>query len=180
MDNKIYLYDDEYWTLEELYDMYKKLDLEQKKPFRDSLAHFGLAEILKKCNYDNRIIDLILELARIEAAKINLYGSDCGRVLLSLGKAYKKELRKLINLTGKLANDDDIRMNIFGNGEWLLKHLVNLTIGSSFEMDNYEDLYVIDYNQFSEDDCLAIANNFICYMRGEELVYYDKSKHLCK
>lgn len=180
MENKDYFYDDNYYSLEEISTIYRKLAIKQRKLFRDSLAHFTLLEILKKCNYDERIIKSIKELAKIEASRIKLYGSDCGRVLLALEGQYKRELRKLINLTGKLITIDDSRINKFKNGEWLLNNLVCFTIGSSFEKDIVEDLFLIKSNLLEEDECQAIADNFIRDMKGEEIIFYQSHKSFRK
>lgn len=173
MENK-YFYDDKYYSLEEINDMYQKLHEEQKKPFRDTLAHFTLAGILVNCNYDERYVDSILELAHLEAAIIDLYGADCGNIALALRGQYKKHLRRLINLTGKY---DDSKMNIFKNGEWLLSNLVCLTVGSSFEKEIVGDLFLIDCDAFSNDECQAISDNFVRNMRGEEIIFYNGPRH---
>lgn len=173
MENK-YFYDDRYYTLEEIVEMYQKLHEGQKKPFRDCLAHFTLLEILKKSDYDEDFINILSDIVELEAAKIKLYGSDCGRPLLFYEGQYKRNLRKLINLTGKLANIEDSRMNKFNNGEWLLNNLVCLTIGSSFEKDIVGDLVLINCDSLSEDECLAIADNFVRDMKDEKIVFYNR------
>ena len=174
MEENFYFYHTEYYTSDELYEKYKRLPSEQRKRFRDTLAHFSLVEIMKKCDYDERIIDCILDLADTEVSRIRLYGSDCGVVSLALEKSYKTDLRRLLNLTGKLSKADDSRMNTFKNGEWLLNNLVCLTIGSSFEKEIIGDLFIIDYNSLSEDECLAISDNFVRCMKEEEIVFYKK------
>lgn len=179
MEEKYYFYDYKYWSLEEISTMYKRLSFDKKKLFRDSLAHYTLAEILKKCNYNRSIIHTVCEIAGEEVDRINLIGTDCGRPLLGYDRRFKSKIRKLINLTGKLVNkDDDSRMNRFINGEWFLNNLVCLTIGSSFEKNIIDDLILIDYNSIGEEECLAIADNFIRDMRNEEIVFYGKSRHL--
>ena len=181
MENKVYFYYGEYLTLKEIYEKYKKLEKEQQKPFRDCLAHFSLLEILKKCNYDERYIDIINDLAETEAAIINMYGSDCGTPILALRGMYRRNLRKLINLTGKIAYDnEDIRMNIFQNGEWLLNYIVCLTMGSSFEKDVVDDLVLIDYNSLLEDECQAVSDNFVRCLRSEEIVFYKAHQKIKK
>lgn len=175
---KIYYYDDEYYSLEEICEKYKKLPNEQKKQFRDCLAHFTLVQIFKICNYDERYIDYIFDLAQTESSLINMHGGDCGRVTMALNKSYKSTLRKLINLTGKVAGFNDNRTNKFINGEWMLNNLVCLTLGNSFEKEVIGDLFLIDCDSFSEDECLAIANNFVRYMRNEEIVFYNAPRRL--
>ncbi len=175
---KIYFYDDEYLTKEDIYRMYEKLEDEQKKGFRDALAHFTLAKILYICNYDDDYIDGVHELAQIEASIIKLYGSDCGRVLILLKGQYKRNIRKLINLTGKLVCDNDSRIDKYMNGEELLNNLLDQTFGSCFEKDKIGDLSLVDSDALSEEECLAIADNFVRYMRDEEIVSYNASKHL--
>ena len=179
MENKVY-YNNYYYTLEEILDMYKKLEQEQKKDFRDTLAHYSLVQILEKANYDVRMIEGVLDLAGIEAAIINMYGSDCGTPILALRGLYKRNLRKLINLTGKLVSVNDQRIDKFINGEWLLSNLVCQTIGSNFEKVVVDDLFLIDYNSLSEDECLAISDNFVRDMRDEEIIAYDKFRKLKK
>ena len=164
-----FYYEDRYYTFSELYEMYKKLPMERKKLFKDAIAHYTLAEILRKCYYDKRIIASIEELADKESTKIALYGTDCGRVLLGYERNYNSKLRKLVNLAGKPVNKDDSRMNVFINGEWLLNNLVSLTLGSSYEKDELEDFSLIKYQQLSEDECLAISDNFVRYMKGEKI-----------
>ena len=181
INDKTFFYDYRYWTLEEISEMYKSLAPEKKKLFRDSLAHYTLAEILRKCDYDRSLIHTVWELAGDEADRMNLIGSDCGRVLLGYERKYNSKLRKLINLIGKIVNkDDDSRMNRFANGEWFLNNLVRLTIGSSFEKITIDDLTLIDYNSISEEECHAIADNFVRNMRNEEIIFYNKPKHLIK
>ena len=175
---KIYFYDDEYLTKEDIYRMYEKIEDEQKKGFRDALAHFTLAKILYTCNYDEDYIDGVHELAQAEVSIMKLYGSDCGRVLMLLKGQYKRNIRKLINLTGKLVCDNDSRIDKFMNGELLLNNLLNLTLSSSFTKDNIGELSLVDCDSLSEDECLAIADNFVRYMRDEEIVSYNASKHL--
>ena len=34
-------------------------------------------------------------------------------------------------------------------------------------------MFLIDYNSLSEDECLAIADNFVRDMRDEEIVFYN-------
>ena len=135
MKDKIYFYDYKYWTLEEISEIYRSLSQDKKKLFKDAMAHYTLADILNKCNYDRRIIHTIWEVAGNEVDRMNLMGTDCGTPMLAFNGLYKKHLRKLINLTGKLARNEDSRMNKFANGEWYLNNLVCFTIGSSFEKD---------------------------------------------
>lgn len=175
-----FYYDDRYYTFSELFEMYKKMPMERKQLFKDALAHFTLAEILRRCFYDKRFIALIEELANKESTRIELYGIDCGRILLGYERNYNSKLRKLINLAGKSISKDDSRMNVFINGEWLLNNLVSLTLGSSYEKDELNDFSLIKYQQFSDDECLAISNNFVRYLRGEEIVYYNSPKKLRK
>lgn len=172
MEEKFYYYNKEYYTVGELYEKYKKLSKEQKKRFRDTLAHFALVEIMKKCHYDERIMICILELADTEVLRIRQQGIDCGVVSLALEKMYKTDLRTLLNLTGKLAVSNDRRMNDFKNGEWLLNNIICLTIGYSYEKEIIDDLFIIDYNSLSEDECLAISDNFVRCMKEEEIVFY--------
>lgn len=179
--DKQYFYDNKYLTLDEISELYKRLSYDKKKIFKDSMAHYTLAEILRRCNYDKRMINTILEIAGDEVDRMNLIGTDCGRPLLGYERRYKSKLRKLINLTGKIVNkDDDSRMNRFINGEWFLNNLVCLTIGSSFEKDIIDDLVLIDYNFIGEDECLAIADNFVRNMNDEEIVFYNRPKRLIK
>ena len=177
MENKYY-YDEEYYSKKEILEMYQKLEEEQKKSFRDCLAHFTLAEILRKCDYDERYVEGIDELARLEDGIIKMYGADCGTPALAYRGLYNRNLRKLINLTGKLVSRDDERINEFNNGEWLLNKLVCLTIGSSFEKDIVGDLALINCDSLSEEECQAISDNFVRYIKGEEIVFYDDSKTL--
>ena len=180
MEDKIYLYDNYYYSFDEIKDMYKKIALEKKKSFRDTLAHYTLLEILDKCNYDKKIRELIESLANEEAAIIGLYGADCGTPSLAIKGMYKKNLRKLINLTGKVASRDDGRETLFMNGEWMLNNLVCLTIGSSFEKAVDGDLSLIDYNSLTEEECRAISDNFIRNMRSEEIVFYKSHAYTKK
>ncbi len=178
MKNDVYFYENDYYTIEDIYERYNKVVDARKKKFRDSIAHFTLVQIFKKCNYDEKITNIMEELAQIETAIIDMYGTDCGTVILALKGIYQRNLRKLINLSGKIINNNnDIRMKIFDNGEWLLKHLISLTL-DSYEIDSYMDLYLINYNSLSIEECQAIADNYVRYMRDEELVFYDRSKHL--
>lgn len=39
-----------------------------------------------------------------------------------------------------------------------------------------DNFFLIDYNSLSEDECLAIADNFVRKMKDEEIVSYDTSK----
>ena len=175
-----FYYDDRYYTFSELYEMYKKIPMERKHMFKDAIAHYTLAEILRKCFYDKRIIALIEELADKESTRIALYGTDCGRILLGYESNYNSKLRKLINLTGTLINKDDSIMNEFTNGECMLNNLVSHTLGSSYEKDELEDFSLIKYQQFSDDECLAISDNFVRYLKGDKIVLYEKSKRLIK
>ena len=173
MEDKIYLYNNYYYSLEEIHEIYNKIPLEKKKEFKDTLAHYTLLEIMDKCNYDKKIRELVASLADTEAALIGMYGSVCGTPMLALRGMHRRNVRKLINLTGKLVSSDDNRINIFENGEWLLNNLVCLTIGSSFEKDTIDDLFIINYNLLTEDECLAISNNFVRYMKCEEIEFYN-------
>ena len=180
MEDKIYLYNKYYYSFDEIKDMYKKVAYEKRKAFKDTLAHYTLLEILDKCNYDKRIRELIESLADEEAAIIGMYGADCGTPALAIKGMHSKNLRKLINLTGKPASRDDSRENLFANGEWLLNNLVCLTIGSSFEKTVDGDLSLIDYTSLTEEECRAIANNFVRNMRGEEIVFYKSHTYTKK
>ena len=180
MEDKIYLYNNYYYSFDEIKEMYKKISHEKKKDFRNTLAHYTLLEILDKCNYDKRLRELVESLANEEAAIIGMTGADCGTPLLAIRGMHSKNLRKLINLTGKPVSHDDSRENLFMNGEWLLNNLVCLTIGSSFEKTVDGDLFLIDYNTLSEEECRAISDNFIRNMRGEEIVFHKSHKQLIK
>ena len=173
MENKTYYYDEEYYSLEEICEKYQNLAMDQKKSFRDALAHFTLLEILKKCNYDERIIDSVYELAKTEASIIDLYGSFCGTVILAIKGGYNSNLRKFINLSGKLALKDDVRIDEFKSGEELLDNLISHTIGS-YDKNIIGELSLVDYESLSKEECLAIANNFTRFMKNEELVSYDR------
>ncbi len=175
---KFYFYDDEYLTIEEIYRMYEKLEDVQKKQFRDALAHFTLAKILYTCNYNEDFIDGVHELAQEEVSIMKLYGSDCGRVSMLLIGQYKRNLRALINLTGKLVTSDDSRIDKYMNGEELLNNILDQTFGSSFSKDNIGDLSLVDCDALSEEECLAIANNFVREMKDEKMVLYNAPKHL--
>ena len=174
-----FYYDDRYYTFSELYEMYKKLANEQKKLFKDAIAHFTLAEILRKCFYDKRYIKCVEELSHKESSRISLYGADCGRVLLGIKKMYDMELRELLNVTGKLAVKDDNRINLFINGEELLNNIVGSTLGT-YEKDELNDFSLIKYQQLSDEECLAISDNFVRYMKGEKLTLYNEQKKLKK
>lgn len=180
MENKIYLYDNYYYSFDEIKDMYKSVPLEKKKAFRDTLAHYTLLEILDKCKYDNKIRELVESLSNEEAAVIGMYGADCGTPTLAIKGMHNKNLRKLMNLTGKLAKNDDGRENLYMNGEWMVNNLVCLTIGSSFEKDVDGDLSLINTDLLTESECLAISDNFIRNMRGEEIVFYKPHKRLTR
>jgi len=181
MEDKFYFYDYKYWTLEEIKEIYNKLSLDKGKLFRESLSYYTLAEILMNCNYDRRMIHIIFELAGEVIDRMNLTGTDCGRPLLGYDRRYKSMLRKLINLGGELVfNDDDIRINKFKSCELFLNNLICLTIGHSYEKDIIDDLVLIDYNVFSKEESLAIADNFGRFLKNEELVFYNKSKELSK
>ena len=181
MEEKYCFYDYKYWTLEEISEMYNKLSLDKKKLFRDSLAHYTLAEILKKSDYDRSMIHTVWEIAGEETDHMNLIGTDCGRVLLGLDRRYKSKLRKLLNLSGEFVfNDDDIRIKNFSNGEYFLNSLVCFTIGSSYEKIIIGDLLFIDYENLSKEECKAISDNFMRFMKNEELVLYNENKHLKK
>ena len=173
MEDKIYLYDNYYYSFDEIKYIYNNIAFEKKKSFRDTLAHYTLLEILDKCKYDKRISELVENLANEEAAIIGMYGADCGTPSLAFKGMHKRNLRKLINLTGKPAKQDDSRENLFMNGEWMLNNLVCLTIGSSFEKTVDGDLSLINYNSLTESECHAICENFIRNMRGEEIVFYN-------
>lgn len=181
MEDKYYFYDYKYWTLEEISEMYNKLPCEKRKLFRDSIAHYTLAEILKKSDYDRSIIHTVWEIAGEEVDHMNLIGTDCGRPLLGLDRRYKSQLIKLFYLSGEFVfNDDDIRINNFSNGEYFLNSLVCFTIGSTYEKDIVGDLFLLDYNSLSKEECLAISDNFMRFMKNEELVLYNENKHLKK
>ena len=179
MENKYY-FDEAYYSKEELYEMYQKLAEGQKESFRACLAHFSLVEILRKCNYDSRYIEGIEELAELEAGIIKMHGADCGTPMLAYRGLYRRNLKRLINSMGKLVSVEDSRINKFNNGEWLLSNLVYLTFGSSFEKEVIGDLLLINYHALSEDECLAISDNFIRYMRDEEVVFYRGPRRLKK
>ena len=179
--DKYYFYDYKYWSLEEIHEIYNELSFDKRELFKESFAYYTLAEILKNCDYDKRMIHIIYELAGLLVDRMNLIGTDCGRPLLGYDRRYKSLLRKLINLGGELVlSDDDIRMNILKNFELFLNNLIYLTIGSSYEKDIIDDLVLIDYNTFSKEECLAIANNFVRFIKNEELVFYNKQKKLSK
>ncbi len=176
MEEKHYFYDYKYYSIEELSDMYSKLSTDKRKVFRDSLSHYTLAEILSRCNYNRGMIHTIWEIAGIEADRMEMIGSDCGVPLLYLGKKYDSTIRKLINLTGDLVlKNDDERMNNFKNGELFLHDLICLTI-DSYEKNIISDFSLIDYESLSKEECLAIADNFVRFMKNEELVYFDSGK----
>ena len=176
MEDKYYFYDYKYCTLEEISEMYNKLPFEKRKLFRDSLAHYTLAEILNNINYDKKMTHTLYELAGVEADRIDLIGADCGVPLLYLNGKYNSILRKLINLSGELVlNDDDDRVDNFKNGELFLSDLICLTI-DSYEKVMISDFSLIDYTTLSKEECLAIADNFVRFMKNEELVYYDSQK----
>ena len=174
-----FYYDDRYWTFSELYEMYKKLPEENKKLFKDSLAHFTLGEILRKCLFDKRYIAIIEDLAQREASKISLYGCDCGRLLLGYERRYNAKLRELLNLTGQLSSLEDNRITNFTNGELFLNNIVNSTL-NFYEKDELNDFSLIKYQLLSEEECLAIANNFVRSISNEEMVLYNDAKVLKK
>ena len=176
MEEKKYYFDYKYYSIEELSDIYNKLSPNKRKVFRDSLAHYTLAEILSRSNCNRSMIHTVWEIAGLEADRMEMIGTDCGVPLLYLGKKYDSTLRKLINLSGELVyKDDDDRMNNFKNGELFLNDLICLTI-DSYEKNIISDFSIIDYESLSKEECLAIADNFTRFMKNEELVYYDSGK----
>lgn len=180
MEDKIYLYNNYYYSFDEIKEMYEKIASEKKKSFRNTLAHYTLLEILDKCNYDKKIRELVENLANEEAIIIGMYGADCGTPMLAIKGMYNKNIRKLINITGKVASRDDSRENLFMNGEWMLNNLVCLTIGSSFEKTVDGDLSLINYNSLTEEECRAISDNFMRNMRDEEIVFYKSHTYTKK
>ena len=71
-------------------------------------------------------------------------------------------------------------MNEFTNGECMLNNLISHTLGSSYEKDELEDFSLTKYQQFSDDECLAISDNFVRYLKSDKIVFYEKSKRLIK
>ena len=174
-----FYYDDRYWTFSELYEKYKKLPEENKQLFKNALAHFTLGEILRKCLFDKQYITIIEDLADRERSRIDLYGCDCGRLLLGYEQRYNAKLRELLNLTGQLSSSEDNRITIFTNGESFLNNIVNSTL-DYYEKDELEDFSLIKYQLLSIDECLAIANNFVRCISNEEMVLYKNPKVLKK
>ena len=181
MEEKYYFYDYKYWSLEEISNMYKELSLDKRKLFRDSIAHYTLAEILNNAGYDRRMIHMIWELAGTEVDRMELIGTDCGVPGLYMRGKFNSTLRKLINLSGELVlKNDDIRLDKLTNGELFLNNLVSSTIGLSYGKDSIDDLVLIDCNSLTKEESVAIATNFTRFLKNEELVQFNKNKRLIK
>ena len=176
MEAKYYFYDYKYYSIKELSDMYNDLSPDKKKVFRDSLAHYTLAEILSRSSYNRSIVHTIWEIAGAEVDRMELIGTDCGVPGLYIRGKYNSTLRKLINLSGELVlKNDDERISKFENGEVFLNDLICLTI-DSYEKVMISDFSLIDYETLSKEECIAIADNFTRFMKNEELVYYESQK----
>ena len=178
-ENLIYFFDDRYWSFDELYEMYKEISYDRKKLFKDCLAHYALIEIFKKCNYDIRLINGVMALCKNEVDRIQHEYKE--KMILIYRKDYISKLKKLFNLNGKLFYKyDESKMNEFINGEWFLYNLISLTLGSTFEKDELNDFSLIKYYSLSEEECQAIADNFVRSIKNEKIIFYNKSKMIKK
>ena len=66
----------------------------------------------------------------------------------------------------------------YANGELFLNNIINSTL-DSYEKDELNDFSLIKYQLLSEDECLAIANNFVrCISLGiNDINHYNNIYH---
>ena len=174
LDNKIYRYGMLFYSFNELYSIYNSLNMEKKKIFKDCLAHYSLIQILEKSG-NTKYTSYIEMIAGLEKKRIdNLFNK---KELLTYNKEYLLKVKKLVSLFSK---STDGKLNEFVNGEWLLNKLVSLTLGSSYKKDELNDFSIIKYDLLTNEECMAITDNFIKNMNDEEIKFYGERNRLRK
>ena len=174
MDEKIYKYGDNYYDIEEIYDLESRMTVIKRKAFRDCISHNILAQIFRRSNLDKEAT-IIESIADLEKTKIDKNLSKAESVIYNT--KYSFYVTKLFLMTGRF---EKFKTSEFSNGGWLLSRLVSLTIGSGYPVCSYNDLSIIDYTALTEDECKAIADNYRRNIRGEELEFYKSAKALEK
>ena len=174
INNKIYKYGEGYYNIEEIYDLYKHIGVDKRKPMRDCICHYILSEIFKKGKnhkYEERLEEIAnLEFQLLES---NIDKKERKR----LNSEYTKVLRRLLGLGGFI---NKYKRNELINGEWILNKLVSETIGSNYEIDDYHGFTFIKYDTLTNGECEAIEENFKRNIWNEPLVFYNSPKTLNK
>ena len=170
MDSKIYKYGTQYYSFEEMYQLYKSTSYDMRKKMKDCMCHFILAEILKKGGLYKYGEDLD-NVALFESQHMESHLSKRQQVIYQL---------KIAKLMGFAEFKNKYKASELVNGEWVLNKLVSLTIGSSYPKDEQDDFSLINYNDMSEEECTAVADNFLKNIWNEELVQYRFPKKLGK
>ena len=172
LEEKIYKYGDSYYSFKEMYEIYNRTFPTKKKQFKDCIAHYILSEIFRKCDLVKEANN-IEAIADIEKNNLNIKPSKMSRFINE--KEYLLRVKFLFGISGLI---NKYKVSEFVNGEWLLERLVSLTIGSSYEKNEYDEFSLIDYNSLSKDECMAIIDNYKRNIRGEEIVFYRAAKTL--
>ena len=173
LEEKIYQYGDSFYTFEEICELFVHTGFEKKQKFKDCLAHFLLAQILRKGGF-SKYADIIDDLGRLEKSGIDKNLSKVEEFFHR--NEYSLKVKRLFGLSGII---NKYKISEFVNGEWLLKKLVSSTIGSSYDVLEQDDFSLINIDGLTDEECHAISDNFQRNMRNEELVFY-KSKRLEK
>ena len=172
--NKIYRYGEEYYSIEEIYDLYKYIGVEKRKLMRDCVCHYILSEIFKK-GKNHKYEERLEELANIEFKLLesNITKKDRNK----LNSEYAKVLRRLLGLGGFI---NKYKRNELINGEWILNKLVSETIGSNYDIDDYHGFTFIKYDTLTDSECEAIEENFKRNTWNEPFIFYNSTKVLRK
>ena len=172
ISDKIYRYGDNYYTIDEIYDLYKRINIDKRKLMTDCICHYIFSEIFKKAG-DKHATDLET-LANLEFEKIESV-SKTKKIVFKT--EYNRIIRKILGLGGYI---NKYKRNELVNGEWLLKKIVSLTIGSNYEVCDYHGFSFIKYDSLDEDVCKAIVDNFKRNIWNEDYVFYNSPKTLRK
>ncbi len=174
LNKKIYRYGNEYYSIEELYDLYEKSNPNKRKTMKDCLCHFILLEIFKKAG-NNKYSSNLESIADIEFKYIEANLSKFEKYLYN--KEYNIRLKKLLGIGGII---NKYKASELINGEWLLEKIVSLSLGSNYMIDEYNGFSLINYNNLSVDECIVITENFKRNIWNEEFSFYNSPKNLIK
>ena len=174
VSNKIYRYGEEYYSIEEIYELYKYIGPDRRKLMKDCVCHYILSEIFKKAD-NSKYASELEAISNLEYKRLTTNLSKIDRIKFS--NEYAKYLRKLLGLGGFI---NKYKRNELINGEWIFKQVVSETIGSNYQIDDYHGFTFIRYDSLTSDECKAITDNFKRNIWNEELVFYNSPKVLKK
>ena len=136
IEKRIYKFGEEYYSFEEINNIYTRASDNKKKNIKDCVCHFILADILKRGNQQKHGEELD-NIAMYEFEHIETGMSKGENIVYSL------LISRLLGLAGI---KNRYKASVLKNGEWFLNNLVSLTLGSSYPTYSNENLKLVNHN----------------------------------